>query len=589
MPLIQLPVNPARVCAGLSKIGYMPPSAIADIIDNSVRAEAQNVYVRIEAEQAAPQTRLNNVREYLIIDDGTGMDEDAMMNALALGSSTDDYEPHSLSKFGLGLKSAAFSQGEQLELISSPGGAPFIKLVVSLPIVQATNEYMAEQEALTDEDQRLIEEYLGEGRGTIVRIAQVRKVNHPSIATTLEALRMKAGAIYYYMMRDNNLRLFVNGEECQPFDVLFTEEADTNGNLDENTWDGRTTRWIERPKSVLVDPERNVNVTVEATQLPHPPTFRLDGPQDQARVRDKYKIGAGNYGYYVYRNKRLLSWAESLGLIPQDQDFYSFRGRILIDDSADETFNIDVKKSHIHLSEVASEALDDLSAEYRRKSKRAWQRAKEALNQRLNEQNAGVGLANQLAQQTVMPEELPGSLETEAQYEEAKRREQELLEEQRKRDLELLAQAEGSAALPEELAGEEVGEAEGTFTPTEEQIRSIVTGGTATPGDKIFMVPNTEDNVLWEPYYDAEMGVCVRINKLHRFSKVIFDDNPNNGALRTLMGLLMLQLAGAERYVQRSSEYNRVQIEAILAEYRRASTEFLAKMCRDLGDSLPSE
>jgi hypothetical protein len=544
--------------------------------------------VLIEAEHAAPQTRLNNVREYLIIDDGMGMDEDAMMNALALGSSVADYEPHSLSKFGLGLKSAAFSQGEQLELISSPGGGHFTKLVISLPKVRATNQYMAEQEPLTEEDQRLIEKYLSEGHGTIVRIAQVRKVNHPSIASTLSMLHMKAGVIYYYMMRDNELRLFVNGEECLPFDVLFTEEADQNGNLDENTWDGRTTRWIEKPKNVVVDPEGDIRVTVEVTQLPHPPTFKLDGQQVQSSIRDKYKIAAGNYGYYVYRNKRLLSWAESLGLIPQDQDFYSFRGRILIDGSADETFNIDIKKSHIHLSEVASDALDDLSDEYRRKSKRAWKNANELLKQRVNEQSAGVGLANQLAQQIVMPEELPGSLETADEYQEAQRREQELLEEQRKRERGLLAQAEGIDLTPQE--GTEGDEAGARVVPTDEQIRSIIKGGAATPEDRIFLVTNTEDNALWEPYYDTDRDVCVRINKLHRFSKVIYDDNPNNGALQTLMGLWMLQLAGAERFVVRSlTRYDRAQIEAIISEYRRVTTEFLAKMCRDLGDSLPSE
>jgi len=59
---------------------------------------------------------------------------------------------------------------------------------------------------------------------------------------------------------------------------------------------------------------------IEATQLIHPPTFNLVGPGAQATAREKYRIEAGNYGYYVYRNKRLISWAERFdGMIGYDQ------------------------------------------------------------------------------------------------------------------------------------------------------------------------------------------------------------------------------------------------------------------------------
>ena len=72
-----------------------------------------------------------------------------------------------------------------------------------------------------------------------------------------------------------------------------------------------------------LDPSDNVKATIEVTQLPYPPVF-----ENQSELRNQYMIGAGNYGYYVYRNERLLSWAKFFGIIPQDQDFYSFRGRI---------------------------------------------------------------------------------------------------------------------------------------------------------------------------------------------------------------------------------------------------------------------
>ena len=88
----------------------------------------------------------------------------------------------------------------------------------------------------------------------------------------------------------------------------------------------------------------------------------------QNECRSHYLIGAGNYGFYIYRNWRLISWADRLGFVPRDQDLYSFRGRLLINGDADDILNIDVTKSHIHLSEIAQDQLKLVIQEAVRKS-----------------------------------------------------------------------------------------------------------------------------------------------------------------------------------------------------------------------------
>jgi hypothetical protein len=93
------------------------------------------------------------------------------------------------------------------------------------------------------------------------------------------------------------------------------------------------------------------NVTM--TQLPHPSSMEAAGTMKRAQARDMYNIAAGDYGFYVYRNGRLISWAASLGMVPQDQDLYSFRGRLEISSAADGVPNIDVTKSRILLSDTA--------------------------------------------------------------------------------------------------------------------------------------------------------------------------------------------------------------------------------------------
>lgn len=356
MQEIELDISAGRLLYGLSRIGYTTTSAICDIIDNSVRAEAKNISVQIKKmREELADTRKNNVNQYIIIDNGKGMGEAAMLNALKLGSDDLGYERNCLSKFGLGLKSAAFSQCDNLILISSDGSTPFVKYQVSLPKVIEANKYFAEKINITKEEQTLIDNNLKNNHGTIVILDKVRQVNHPSVRKTLSELKQKIGVIYYYFIAEGT-KINIVGDVVEAVDPLFAEEANRNGNLNEHEWDGQSVRWIERPRELLLDEEEGTKCKIEITQLVYPPIYKILHPNasKDAEMRNRYMIGAGNYGFYVYRNKRLIAWASLLdGIIPQDQDYYAFRGRIFIDDSADDFFNIDVKKSTLTLSDEA--------------------------------------------------------------------------------------------------------------------------------------------------------------------------------------------------------------------------------------------
>lgn len=190
-------MNAARVLFGISRIGYTPASAICDIIDNSVTAEAENVRVFIKKKNESYNlNKKDNVEEYLIIDDGNGMSEKELDNALDLGSSDELYSENTLSKFGLGLKSASFAQGERLEVISGDG-KELHKEYVDLQEIQ--EEYFSVETELTDEDKELVEKYFkNKLQGTIIRISKIRNNNHPSIKSTIDELKEKIGVIYYY-------------------------------------------------------------------------------------------------------------------------------------------------------------------------------------------------------------------------------------------------------------------------------------------------------------------------------------------------------------------------------------------------------
>lgn len=561
-----------RVLFGLSRIGYRPHDAIADIVDNSINYSGKNIQIFINKERKdLADNRKNNIREYLIIDDGIGMDKDGIIKALSLGSDELSYDSQSLSKFGLGLKSASFSLGKILEVVSSNSSA-FIKYQVNLNEIK--DSYFCTRLDLNDEDRHLITQYIPNGTGTIIRVSDIHKANHPSLKKTIDMLEYKLGAIYFFFLKDG-INIFLNGKIITPYDVLFTDEAENNGNLNEHEWNGRETKWIKKPTTQTLDINSDdsntpIKAIVEVTQLPHPPTFDLDGEGERVKVRDKYKIESGNHGYYVYRNKRLISWAERFdGIISNEQDYWSFRGRILLDTTADDAFNIDVKKSHLELSSEAWDALNDLTDEYKRKSKLAWQHAKKLKSQITGSDTNTV--SNDIASSIEITDLIFGQMPTPEEEKISTEMEQELKEKIKEKVI-------NNAKEFMKDGGED--------EPSEDEIKEYASGG-SSPDKRIFRVSHVEDNLLWEPYYDDDHGWSVRINQNHRFARLIFEDNEQNIDLCVIFDLLMLHLAHAEVQVRKSPLFKSTDSESIIYSFREAVSALLVRLIRNKNIKLP--
>ena len=93
------------------------PTALADLVDNSIDAGASQVRIRILTDD-------DYVTGMLVIDDGHGMDEAGIDAAMAL-SRRRDYGETDLGHYGLGLKAASLSQADTLDVYSRAiGGVP---------------------------------------------------------------------------------------------------------------------------------------------------------------------------------------------------------------------------------------------------------------------------------------------------------------------------------------------------------------------------------------------------------------------------------------------------------------------------------
>jgi hypothetical protein len=118
---IENPPHPFALVEGMRSIGYTPPTALADLVDNSIGAEAREISIRIQPPKASDADG-----HVVVEDDGRGMDGTALEAAMRWGGDgpgrarrADD-----LGRFGLGMKTASISMGRKLTVASrsAPNG-----------------------------------------------------------------------------------------------------------------------------------------------------------------------------------------------------------------------------------------------------------------------------------------------------------------------------------------------------------------------------------------------------------------------------------------------------------------------------------
>ena len=133
---IEVSPNPAALVMSMRSLGYDLNMAIADIIDNSITAKAKTIKIGF----------IWNGKESIIYikNDGFGMDDDELIEAMRLGTNGPEISRHSddLGRFGMGLKTASFSQCMKLTVITKKQGLGESIKGWDLNIVKKTNKWL---------------------------------------------------------------------------------------------------------------------------------------------------------------------------------------------------------------------------------------------------------------------------------------------------------------------------------------------------------------------------------------------------------------------------------------------------------------
>lgn len=208
-----------KLVESLRNIGYDNYTAIADLIDNSIDAEAKDIIVKIESEKVGPKSRIKSVN---IQDNGVGMTMTTLQQALTLGSDT-SHDSNDLGCFGLGLNTAALSFGKRITVMTSMAGSDDINYgVLDLEDMVENNNF--ESEFWVDENPLIREQSF-----TIVTVSKLQEedmstLDPKSFASTL---KKRVGKVFRHLLGPTSaLTIKVNTTEVKSFDPLLWDHKE---------------------------------------------------------------------------------------------------------------------------------------------------------------------------------------------------------------------------------------------------------------------------------------------------------------------------------------------------------------------------
>lgn len=315
----------------LRGLGYAPHTAIADLVDNSIAANARHVAVHLD--WAGPESWVR------VVDDGDGMDDTALEAGMRLGARDPKAERAAtdLGRFGLGLKTASFSQARRLTVASRKEGGPVVCLRWDLDLVgQEPSAEWPLFEGPAPGSEHLLEPLDEMVHGTVVLWEQLdRIVTDGFVATDMIELadRVEAHlAMTFHRLLEGQaptLRISLNGRVVKPWDPYLV---------------GHPGKALESPEYRIL---HTIGVFAQCHVLPHRDMLKA-AEQEAAAGPEGW---TNQEGFYVYRNRRLLLAGGWLGLgdggkpWPREEAYRLARIRLDIPNSADADWKINVLKS----------------------------------------------------------------------------------------------------------------------------------------------------------------------------------------------------------------------------------------------------
>ena len=326
----------------LRSVGYTEETAMADIIDNCLAAGATEIIITFDWDK----------QRIIIKDNGTGMSRDDLIKNMRIGSA-DPNEPRSkndLGRFGMGMKTAAFSLGKRLIVISKVAenicNASWDLDVIpqiGWNLIVRTNEAVQEFASLI------------KNQGTVIIIEELdRFIDQDDTAkakkkffSITQKVSSHIGLTFHRFITEDRIVFIVNGNPIEAWDPFITANSATQ----------------ELAEETVCSDSGSTEALIQPYVLPHKTKFSSEKDFQAAGGPKGWNY---HQGIYLYRNRRLIIYGTWFDYLKKEPAYNLARIKVDISSESDEDWKIDIKKSSASVPTYAKEIIEraiDLCAE----------------------------------------------------------------------------------------------------------------------------------------------------------------------------------------------------------------------------------
>lgn len=252
---------PGQAIQSMRDAGYGLPAALAEVIDNSLEANANNVLVRLDEATVNKKKRIGRI---VIADDGDGMSVDVLTHYLQIGFSTRYMRTDTIGKYGVGAKLAALNFCTKVDVWSrDDADGPWFHVQLDLDNIEA-QEASGGQSGIEPPAPRPVPdevtELLPSRNGTLVVWSNVDRLAEGAYAENSDELRVEVEQELSRMFRcflAGGIAITINGNNLLPHDPLF---------LMEHTWADSV---LHEHYTSLVETDGSVPKYWTGDQVPH--------------------------------------------------------------------------------------------------------------------------------------------------------------------------------------------------------------------------------------------------------------------------------------------------------------------------------
>lgn len=320
--------NAGKLINSLRHLGYTNYSAIADLVDNCFDADAKivKIFARIR----------DNSPEIIIADDGFGMDQSTLEQAIRLGSLVDKNEDSDLGKFGMGLCTASLSICRQTIVLTKTEEGHLLKAINDVDEVIKQEKFVSYLGSASLDESIMFDELTSNtGHGTVIILRNCDQLSNQNMSIFSGILSKEISRIFRYFINANR-QIYINDKLLSAIDPLAWESPNTM-RFDESEVEismGQVTEIIKIKTAIL-------------------PSSQASGEKDK-------DINMRNQGFYLMRNNReIMDAVTLLDFYTKHNDFNQLRIELSFSGKLDKFMGINFMKRNVNLEQSIENKLSN--------------------------------------------------------------------------------------------------------------------------------------------------------------------------------------------------------------------------------------